>query len=271
MFRADLRNPIEPSAMPVWWRNDGNGRKTSIVFFVVIFLNMFSIVFSAAAQYHSLMEPVQESQPAALSGLLDYVTPERCHYCCTCLNKLPCARRLIRIPGHLCSNNTYRSKRDCAPIERDHHRWSNLHYHRSYLLLLYLRFCGDLLSQPTLRANASSVRRSPLPQNGAGPKFDCAIASSFSFFLSSKIAFTATFRTPRCNSQIIVSHSRAREELSIPIPIPSHPRGKNAASVISSSKKATHLSVSKSNTADPHPAHLYVNTETSKPKRQPMQ
>ena len=83
---------------------------------------------------------------------------------------------------------------------------------------------------------------------------------------SSKKAFTAPFKTPRkkqSNSKISfqsqrrVIHSRSQ----------SHPiQGeKNAASVISSQqqKKAPHLSVSESNTTDPH---LYADTKTSKPQ-----
>jgi hypothetical protein len=78
MFRYNLRNPIELSAMPVGWQNDGKGRKTFIVFFLVFFLGLFQIIFSQAARYYSRMEPLRglkESRPAALSVLLDYVSP----------------------------------------------------------------------------------------------------------------------------------------------------------------------------------------------------
>lgn len=152
--------------MPVRWRDDGIGRKPSTTSSLFIFLNTSQIAFSAAARYHSLMEPVQESQPAALSVFSDHVTPERCHYRCTRLYRLPWARRQVRIPGRLCSNNTCHGKGNSAPVERDHHGWSDLHHHRSYLLLLYLRYHGDELAQPALRAKASSVRWSPLPHNG---------------------------------------------------------------------------------------------------------
>ena len=64
--------------MPVGWQNRGKGRQTFIVFFLVFFLSLFQLIFTPAARYYSRMEPLRglkESQPATLSVLLDYVSP----------------------------------------------------------------------------------------------------------------------------------------------------------------------------------------------------
>lgn len=77
-FRYNFEDHIQLSPMPRAWGAD-QGRKTEIVFFLVLFLGFFQWFFTTASRYYCAMEPVRglkESRPLDQSMLLDYLSPD---------------------------------------------------------------------------------------------------------------------------------------------------------------------------------------------------